>query len=166
MKIKHKEENSGAKNYALSHYSEVARKACSPVVELVLRQPAQLCKIRYSWKVGQHSQSDWLPSLARLMNKIFCTFSYNCAPSWAADILICFKIGYDCKIHPWPKWGSLKSICKSPFCGLSFVNSVHIRERCWNTLTLHLLCTRGPQKTETFYSVLCPCIVLCPIVAG
>jgi len=139
----------------------VTRKVCSPVVLSVLRQPARLCEIRYSWKVGQRGQSSWVPSLARLINKIFCTFFYNGVPSWTADTLICFKNYYDCKICPWPKWGLLNPTSKSHFCGLSFVNSLYIWVRWWNTLTLHLLCTRIPKETE-LCSVLCPCPVLCP----
>lgn len=46
IKTKKKEENTGAKPQVLAHYSEVARKAYSPVVLSVLRQPAALCEIQ------------------------------------------------------------------------------------------------------------------------
>lgn len=102
IQIKHKEESTGAKNNALVQYSEVVRKACSLVVLSALRQPAWLHEIRYSWKVGQCSQSDWVPSLTRLMNKILSIFLYNYAPSWTADVFTCFKFYYDRKMSPWP----------------------------------------------------------------
>lgn len=91
------------------------------------------------------------------MNKIFCTFFYNCAPSWTADILICFKIYYDCKICPWPKCGSLNSICKSPFCGLYFVNSVRIE--------IHWPCTFSVLEAQTRLRdlLLCPFPLSCPL---
>lgn len=141
------------------------RVLCSYVVLLVLRQAAQLCEIRYSWKVGQHSQSDWVPSLARLMNKIFCTFFCNCAPSWTADISTYFKICFDGRRSLWPKCGPSGIFLNHLFVAFYF-NSLHIRVRWWNGSTLHLLCARSPEKTGTFFSVLIPCSVLCPIAAG
>lgn len=146
----------------------MAGKACSPVVLSVLRQPARLCEIRCSGKVGQCSQLDWVPSLARLMNKIFCTFFYNCAPSWTADILMCFKIYYDRKISPWPKCRPLSSICKkSPFFVAFLLYVQYILEEGGK---IHWPCTfsapEAQRKQRDLCSVLCPRPVLCPVVAG
>lgn len=82
------------------------------------------------------------------MNKIFLLlFTTECAPFWSANILIGFKIYCDCKICSCSKCGLLNSVSHF-FCGLFFMNSVHIRGRWWNTLTLYLHWGKSPKETE------------------